>query len=78
MTCCPLVPPAAATGVTRLIQPGSATSWAGCCHQGHGKGNRIMTSADGLNWTVRSSPADLGCEQQRRWQPGDGEPLNHD
>ena len=19
-----------------------------------------------------------GCEQQRRWQPGDGEPLNHD
>jgi hypothetical protein len=25
-----------------------------------GTGNRIMTSADGLNWTVRSSPEDLG------------------
>jgi hypothetical protein len=25
-----------------------------------GTGNRIMTSADGLSWTVRSSAADLG------------------
>ena len=29
MTCCPLVPPTAATAVMRLIQPGSARSSAG-------------------------------------------------
>ncbi|WP_432785104.1 hypothetical protein AAJV73_16240 [Cyanobium sp. BSA11S] len=58
-----------------------------------GTGNRVMTSADGLNWAVRSCATDLGWRsiawspqggavhggtQQRLWQAGDGEPLNHD
>jgi hypothetical protein len=33
-----------------------------------GTGNRIMTSADGLSWTVRSSPADLGW-RSLCWSP---------
>jgi hypothetical protein len=33
-----------------------------------GTGNRIMTSGDGLNWTVRSSPADLGW-RSLCWSP---------
>ena len=26
-----------------------------------GSGNRIMTSDDGLTWTLRSTPASTGC-----------------
>ena len=33
-----------------------------------GTGNRIMSSADGLRWTVRSSPADLGW-RSLCWSP---------
>ena len=46
------------TGVTRLIDPYQQRARLVVAIRDSGKGNRVMTSPDGITWTSRSSAAD--------------------